>query len=356
MLAAAVLATTTLVVPPPASSVEVMTADSCRGDLACDKYAQGHPVRVTTFVSGPGEANAVTVSREGGELVFRHGTAWVSAVAPCRRDGAETIRCPVTEGEPGIPGLAFAMDDRDDAVTVAGDLAIEARIAAGAGDDRVRGGDGNEEMDGGPGNDRLAAGRGFDVLSYESRTEPVAVDLENAEGLAAGETDAVWGFETVVGGSAADRLRGRAGVQTLDGGPGDDRLDGAGGDDELFGNVGSDRIFGGRGADRLFGDPEQGDDYYTPTFAFGADRLSGGAGDDQLYDTGGRNVFLGGPGADLLAGGAGRDRFSAGAGRDSVDAVGGGRDRVRCGGGRDRARTDRRDTRSSCERPWPAGT
>src|SRR5918997_5266078 len=111
MLAAALVAATTLVAAPPASRVEVVTADSCRGDLACDKYAQGRPVPVTTFVSGPGEANAVTVTRAGGELVFAHGAAPVRAVAPCRSDGPGTIRCPLTAGEPGIPGLAFAMGD-----------------------------------------------------------------------------------------------------------------------------------------------------------------------------------------------------------------------------------------------------
>jgi Ca2+-binding RTX toxin-like protein len=349
---APLLAAAALVSPVPASKIAVVMVDSCRDDVACGKYDGGHPVPVTTFSSGPGDANTVTLSREGGELVFRFGAAAVSAEEPCRADVPGTIRCPVTEGEPGIPGVAFAMEDGDDAVTMTDGLGIEARISAGPDDDAVTGGDGNEEIDGGPGDDRLAAGGGFDVLTYAGRTEPLTVDLTAGRGGAAAEVDALAGFETLVGGGGDDRLRGRPGPQTLDGGPGDDRLDGAGGADVLFGGVGTDRLWGGAGDDRLFGDPAQGDDYYTPTFRFGDDRLSGGAGDDQLYDTGGRNLLLGGPGADLLEGGEDRDRLYGGAGRDSLDAVDGARDRVRCGRARDRARTDRRDTRSSCERRW----
>jgi len=333
-----------------ASTVSVFLADGCQGDVACSKYGGAPPVPVTSFLGGPGEANSVTLSRDGEELVVRDDGAAVRAEAPCRAVDEHTARCPVTNGAGGLPGMSAALGDGDDVLSISGDLGVETSLAGGEGKDVIQGGPGNDEVDGGTGGDRLHGGGGFDVLSYATRTAPVRVNLATESGGEVGEDDAVVHFEVVIGGKGDDVLSGAGIAETIDGGLGDDALRGRGGDDALFGGEGADRLSGQAGDDRLFGDPGQGDGYYTPIIRLRADRLDGGSGDDELYDTGGANTYLGGPGRDNLEGGAGRDRMDAGAGRDRVFARGGGRDRIDCGGGRDRARTDRRDTRRRCER------
>lgn len=334
----------------PASTVSVTLADGCQGDTACSKYGGLPPVPITTFAGAAGEANRVSVRREGGDFVIRDDGAVLTARAPCTAVDAHTARCPVTEGAYGLHGFGAGLGDGDDALAISGDLRVETSISGGDGKDVVEAGAEPDAVDGGPGGDRLLGGGGIDELSYATRTAPVVADLGAETGGEAGEADGVGGFEVLVGGSGDDVLRGAAGDETLDGGRGDDVLRGRGGADALFGGTGADRLSGGRGADRLFGDPGQGDDVYTPIIRLRADRLAGGRGDDELYDTGGANTYLGGPGRDLLEGGSGRDTMDAGAGRDRISAQGGRRDAVGCGSGLDRARLDRRDTARRCER------
>jgi Ca2+-binding RTX toxin-like protein len=331
-----------------ASTVSVVLADSCAGDVACEKYGGGTPVPVTTFSGDPGEANLVTVSEQGGEFLIRDSGGPLAAKAPCRNVDPSNARCPVTKGQPAIRGLSLALGDGDDTAAVGGTI-VETTFSGGPGDDALMGGGENDQMDGGPGDDLMSGGGGFDELVYSARTAPVVVDLTSGGGED-GEADTVSSFETLLGGNAADILRGTASGEVIDGGTGADVIAGRGGDDDLFGNVGSDRLTGGRGNDRLFGDPAQGDGIYTPIIKFGRDRLSGGPGNDGLFDTGGRNTYSGGPGRDTIEGGSGRDAIAAGTGNDRIDTRRGGRDRVDCGGGRDRARTDARDTRRRCER------
>jgi Ca2+-binding RTX toxin-like protein len=328
-----------------AASVSRLLVDSCNGDVACSKYGGGHPVAVTLFAANAGEANRVTVSRDGAELVFRDEGAVLTAHDPCRSAAGGTVRCPVTEGEPGLRGLSISLGDGDDSATVAGDPIVETTMDGGAGDDTLSGGGENDQLDGGPGADRLLGGEGFDELVYISRSKGVTVDLAAGRGP---EGDVLSSFETVVGGAGRDHLRGAAAAEVLDGGEGADRIEGGGGDDALFGGVGRDALYGQGGDDRLFGDPAQGDDFYTPIIPLLPDRLYGGPGDDVLTDTGGRNRYAGGPGNDRLEGGEHRDTMRAGPGRDRIEARGGGRDTIDCGPGRDRARADARDRRRRC--------
>ena len=340
-----------------ASTASVVVADSCAGDTACTKYGAGTPVPVTVLAGEPGEANRMTASRDGGEFVLRDDGAPLRATAPCRQVDERTARCPVTAGLPAIRGLSVLAGDGDDAVAVAGDLLVETRIDGGPGADTVSGSAGDEQIDGGQGDDRLDGGAGADELVYASRSAPVTADLAVGSGGEAGERDALAGFETLLGGSGADELRGAAAAEVIDGGAGPDTVRAGGGDDTVFGDRGSDRLAGGSGNDRLFGDPAQGDGVYTPIIRMGADRLSGGRGDDELYDAGGRNVMLGGAGDDLLEGGPRPDRLDAGAGRDRVWSRRGGRDRVRCGAGLDRLAGDPLDeVRRGCERRWRTRT
>jgi Ca2+-binding RTX toxin-like protein len=339
--------------PASAGTVSVVTFDSCEGDVACSKYAGGHPVPVTDFTGAPGEANRVTVAREADAFVIRDAAFALEAKAPCQAVDANTARCPVTTGEGGIPGLQVLAADADDEAVVTGDLRVPVFLSGARGDDVLTGGGEPDEVDGGPGDDRSDGGGGIDTLQYGGRTEPITIDLKTGTGGALGEGDRHARFETAVGGQGHDAMRGGTGDDTLDGGPGNDQISGGDGDDTVFGGIGTDRLVGGDGGDRLFGDPAQGDDYYTDTFAFGDDRLVGSGGDDELYDTGGRNSFKGGPGRDLLEGGEGRDRLDAGSGNDRIDSAGDeARDNLLCGSGRDRFRADRRDRRTACERRW----
>ena len=332
-----------------ASSVSVFQADGCAGDIVCSKYSGAPPVPVTTFQGAPGEANRVTIARSGGDFLVRDDGATLTAVAPCASVDAHNARCPVTEGSPGVRGLAADLGDGDDQLAIAGDPVVETSILAGPGADVVQGGEGNDRITGGPGDDRLLGGGGFDDLLYATEAD-VVVDLARGTGGAAGEADTLAGFETLVGGDGDDVLTGAGPAEVIDGGEGADVVRGGGGADRLFGGVGADALLGQAGDDELFGDPGQGDGYYTPIIRLRPDRLVGGRGDDKLYDTGGANTYVGGPGRDFLEGGTGRDSMDAGPGRDRVSAQGGRRDAVRCGSGLDRARLDGRDAARGCER------
>src|SRR5215212_3284929 len=81
-----------------ASRAYVALADGCQGDAACSKYGGLPPVAITTVEGAPGEANRVTVRREGGDFLLRDDGAVLGAEAPCARVDDHTARCPVTEG------------------------------------------------------------------------------------------------------------------------------------------------------------------------------------------------------------------------------------------------------------------
>jgi Ca2+-binding RTX toxin-like protein len=277
--------------------VSVVQADSCNGDVACDKYAAGHPVPVTVIAGAPGEANRITVTRMG--------DTWL-----VRDDGAPLTgctACPVTPGEGGIAGLRVNLGDGDDTLTLAPGL--ETIVDAGDGADSVAGGPEDDTVDGGPGADHLTGGEGDDVLTFAGRRVPLRID---AGAGTSSEGDTFGGFGTLVGGDRSDVMLGSPGADVLEGGPGNDRLSGRGGSDALLGDTGNDRLSGGLGNDLLIGDPPQGDGYYTPVIKLGHDRLDGGRG---------------------------RDRIRA---RDGV------RDRIDCGPGQDRVSADRRDAVRHC--------
>jgi Ca2+-binding RTX toxin-like protein len=327
----------------PAATVTTTTIDSCLGDVACSKYAAGTPIPVTVVTGLPGEANRVTVTREGDSWLIRDEGG--AALTGCAAVDATAVRCPVTAGQgTSIPGLRISLGDGDDRVVLS--AAVATNVDAGAGADEVVGSDQAETIEGGPGADRLTGGGGFDTLDFFARTAGVTVDLGAGT---TGEGDTIAGFEHVQGGLGDDTLQGGAGNDSLAGGPGRDQLSGAGGRDTLSGGDGNDRLSGGAGRDRLFGED-------------GADRLAGDAGDDTLvgddeqpFDTlyespvsQGNDVLDGGAGNDRIADPGGRNTVRAGAGRDRIEVRNGRRDRVDCGAGNDRVSADRRDSLQRC--------
>lgn len=96
----------------------------------------------------------------------------------------------------------------------------------------------------------------------------------------------------VVTGTAAGRIGG---------GHGADTINGAAGAETIYGNQGSDVVLGGAGDDIVFGGQD-------------ADTLAGGDGSDVLYGNLASDTLSGGAGPDLLYGGQGGDAIFAGAG------------------------------------------
>ena len=295
-----------------ASTAKVVIGDTCGADLACSKYGGGQPSPIVTYVASPGEANRLTVTRDGRALILADPAAAVAAEAPCRVLDAHTASCDGGKPTPlGADSVSVQLGDGDDAVTIAPGVRIVTSLFGQAGDDVLAGGDVDAVFDGGPGADRVDGRSARDVLSFTGRREGVTVDL------AAGRTsdgDVLTGIETVWGGDGPDRLLGGRGADVITGGPGADVLRGRGGNDVLSGDVGADVVDGGAGNDTLSGDPVQGDGYYTPII-----RLS----------------------RDVLRGGSGRDVILARDGR---------RDRVACGSGRDLAHIDKKDRVRACEK------
>jgi hypothetical protein len=122
-------------------------------------------------------------------------------------------------------------------------------LSGGGGGDVLVGGRGIDLLDGGGGSDVVAGGPDRDAVTYQRRSQPVTVDLAEGTGGGRGEHDRLFDLESVIGGRAADEIRGTRASDTLVGGEGaaHDRLVGRRGPDGLIGY----RAIGGRGADVL---------------------------------------------------------------------------------------------------------
>jgi Ca2+-binding RTX toxin-like protein len=116
------------------------------------------------------------------------------------------------------------------------------------------------------------------------------------------EVQAGPGNDVIVGGTAADTLRGAAGNDQIDGDAGDDDLWGSNGDDEIHGDAGDDVLIGEDGHDTLDG-------------GAGLDELLGGIGDDFMLGGSGKDLFHEErfvDGNDVMDGGDGIDTVSYG--------------------------------------------
>ncbi len=264
-------------------------------------------------------------------------------------------------------------------------------IGSDGGDRVENGGKGPLTFHGGAGQDRLErlsyAGTGSDTfiggpdrdfVSYESRTTPVSVSLDDVanDGVAGEQDDIRSDVETVYGGDGDDTLvgsggdeslNGRGGNDTLRGGAGDDYLDGSGngscGEDVLEGGADDDTLvlysdvtadggsgddvfkprtpgcegasvaIGGPGTDTAdfgesnFGDgllvslDDVADDGYSEHDDYRSDIENATANDNGMVLIGndGPNVLRGGRGDDLLDGAGGADTLIGGGGYDVAD-------------------------------------
>jgi Ca2+-binding RTX toxin-like protein len=265
-----------------------------------------------------------------------------------------TARSEVIHGTAGAD-VIFAAGGDDTVFGLGGDD----RICGGAGSDRLSGGRGNDRLYGGAdalrptdegtteltgdilsgdaGNDRLVPGHDTrsaddvsrDVLSWDSATRGVQVDV--ARGSASGQgTDTFVGHVVAILGSRYDDvLRGSKFADQLHGARGSDRIAGRAGPDDLFADDLSFELKRG-GADVVYGGP--GIDWINASG--GPDRLYGGPGGDTIGDSGdGSDQISGGTGGDLIiddlsskpgtervAGGPGSDRYEIYGNRVNPDA------------------------------------
>jgi Ca2+-binding RTX toxin-like protein len=227
-------------------------------------------------------------------------------------------------------------------------------VNGGAAGDLLIGSDANNTLNGNDGDDTLiglrgadafVGGEGVDSVSYEGRTEAVAVTIDGvANDGAAGENDNVGAdVENLTGGTRGDSLTGSAANNALNGGPGGDTLNGSAGNDVESGGDGNDRFVqeaaangadalnGGAGTDTVSygsrvedltvtldglpgdGAPGEGDDVGK-----GVENVTGGIGADTLRGSSRRNRLKGGRGADLLVGNRSSDSLKGGRGSDEL--------------------------------------
>jgi hypothetical protein len=314
-----------------------------------------------TYTAAPGESNSLLVS------IVEYESLCGAVGAPCLSvwDSGARIRavsgaCQLVQSDPivgdtahcSVPASVTAnLGDRDDSYwdwdgpsTVDAGTGNDNPIHGGGGDDVLRGGpgadllegvEGDDLLDGGPGDDLLdgvpggwpdesmthgsdtyVGGGGYDSVTYEERTEDLALSPDGvANDGASGERDDI-GTDVmlVVGGHGADVMTGSGGRNVFGGAGGDDALTGAGGDDQLAGGGGADRLTGDDGQDVLGGDD-------------GDDLLVGGAGVDRFY------------GDDITACIA----AACASGRDDIRARDGVREEINCGPGVDTLEHDAND-------------
>jgi hemolysin type calcium-binding protein len=204
------------------------------------------------------DADGYTVIDNGAPLLPGSGCSAVTAhTVRCATPRAAEDRSVFVDAGNGtdhvaLPGLrlrtAAEVRGGGDADVIFGSAGADV-LSGGGGGDILVGGTGIDLLDGGGGNDVIAGGPDRDAVTYQRRSQPLTVDLAGETGGARGEHDRLYGIESVIGGRAADEIRGTRGSDTLVGGEGaaHDRLVGRGGADGLIGY----RAIGGRGADVL---------------------------------------------------------------------------------------------------------
>lgn len=182
-------------------------------------------------------------------------------------------------------------------------------LSGGAGSDNIDGNDGNDVIDGGTGSDYLQGSAGTDTYSHASRTTDYTATVNGANS----DSEGVYGFENITGGSGNDTLTGDANANVLDGGSGNDTLAGLAGNDNLTGNSGTDTV--------IYSAATAG---VTVNLATTTAQNTVGAGTDTITTventtgSGFNDVLTGNTGANELQGLAGNDTLASSSGTDTV--------------------------------------
>ena len=267
-----------LAILPSAASAATATADI--------RVRNGVELGPVTFKAAKGERNDVTVTNDGGLLRIPRRHNRVRARGDCKQVNRHTALCPSTEDIAQIR-LGNRNDSRDRreprhrvrrrrqrrAARVVGrrpprmaSAATTRCTASGRGDD-LTGGPGRDRVFGGSGDDDLFDGetdaqaaadlyRGGssrdtrfqadigDTIDYSKRKRALDIDLSRSRVNFGSERDVVRGLESIVGGSAGDKLSGDGDDNWIFGKGGSDRIRGRGGDDLVRGDGGNDRVSG----------------------------------------------------------------------------------------------------------------
>jgi Ca2+-binding RTX toxin-like protein len=191
-----------------------------------------------------------------------------------------------------------------------------------AGDDSLLGGDGDDLLVGHAGRDRVEGGAGADTLAHatwdnDTLDGGAGIDTLRLQ-LAASAVTVDLAAGTMLGGDSAGAATvNLLNIELVDAGFLDRSV-------HMIGSAGNDLLRGGTAADRLFGG-DGNDTVYGSSFATNADgdELYGGAGSDLVSAFGGNGLLDGGTGHDFLSGGEGIDRFvfSAAPGESNYDSV-----------------------------------
>jgi Ca2+-binding RTX toxin-like protein len=120
-------------------------------------------------------------------------------------------------------------------------VSIEA-LEGSAFNDTLGGGLAGDRFRGRGGNDSINGGAGVDVVEYRDAVAAVNVDLGRASNHATGGdgVDQLVAIEDIRGSAFGDTLRGAAGRNVIDGRAGNDTIGGGAGADNLIGGIGND--------------------------------------------------------------------------------------------------------------------
>jgi Ca2+-binding RTX toxin-like protein len=241
------------------------------------------------------------------------------------------------EGTDTVSGIEIIQfSDRD---TIVGDSGNN-DLLGGNGADSLSGNGGNDTLTGGEGDDTLNGGTGTDTASYAGAASAVTVTLAStsAQNTGGAGSDTLSNLEnltgssyndTLIGGTAANLLKGELGHDNLNGGLGNDTLEGSDGDDTLTGSTGDDSLIGGTGLDWAY--YNGAGSAVTVNLTITTAQNTGGAGADTLNTI---EHVLGSNYNDTLTGNSAANQLDGGAGNDTIDG-GSGNDTMKGGSGND---------------------
>jgi Ca2+-binding RTX toxin-like protein len=212
-------------------------------------------------------------------------------------------------------------------------------LDGGAGNDLLAGGSAADTMIGGAGNDTFFASGGYDVVDYSYVTTNLTITTASGwftvVTIAAGDTDTLWNFEGIIGGSGDDTLGSATSGETLNGGAGNDVINFSSSSSAVVATLNSagnatltsggfavssqytnfEGIFTGSGNDTITGDSSTN----LVDSGSGNDLISGSGGNDTLRGGLGNDSLSGDADDDTLQGGSGNDTLNGGSGNDTAD-------------------------------------
>ncbi len=176
----------------------------------------------------------------------------------------------------------------------------------------LRGGGGNDYMIAGNGADLMVGGADNDVVSYETATTGVFVNLSTGTGANGGVLQEI---ENITGSAFGDVLQGDNGANTIRGGAGNDYIIAGNGADLLIGGADNDMVSYETATTGVFANLATGIGANGGVLQ-DIENLTGSAFGDVLIGSALGNTLKGGAGNDYLVGNSGSDALYGGADND----------------------------------------